>query len=1508
MAIKKPTKLLLFLAFFSVQLLAQDCLEYSEIGGSECVACVPDGWMPTTGTTPDIIPDDGSWPGGGCMIENLSGASPGGGNMSFFASANSSYQEGMTTTVSGLNTGQEYGFGLYWEQVTASGCGVFDAGELIITVDGEVYEFDGAEDWEFIEICFTPSASSIVIEMMINSEGMNVIVVDSPDCDDLTPCCPLNVLLEEEEYEICPGEEFVIEGSIDNSEGDVIIEWTSDPADGIDYLSETDILSPTFSFPEDENFDGETFEFTLTVEDDNCAKELYLSVIVNPSEVPEFEISICEIDFLDILPTESLNGYTGTWSGNFDFEELVGTIQTYTFTLDSGQDNCIEEYIYEFPINAAVDPTFEFNSIYCVLDQEDYELPEESEEDIEGEWIEDDFTPNNLGVGVFTFEFIPYPEYCSFPYLFEIEVFEESLLSFDLPDTFCVSAQNYILPNPSIENIFGSWEDPEIDLSSPRNRSITFTPEDVNDCYQEYVYNYTVIESVDITFNIPESVCRLDNIMVFDSNSLEGVKGYWNPLAVNLDTISESQIDIIWTPINASNSCVQEKKITISIDEPRIIELELPNYLCKNDDILVLPLSDLNDTLLGNWNIDEINPSTIQSSIVDVVFTPLDETCTRIFSTSINILELENPTFSFETEFCSSDDQTELPFVDDSGIEGSWSIPIIDPAAINGEVTSIFTPNDDQNCVNEFEATFTINNLITPQFDLPPVFCLNNSEYIFTELSTNNIEGSWAQVSFDPNNFNGNTFTNTFTPNDLSCNALLEVAIPTINFEEIQFNINNSSSCSASDGSIFLSSANGFEFSIDNGTNWQDDLEFENLNAGNYQILVRSNMFNICIESYEFQISAPSAPSIILLEANGITDCNLSDGTLICEAEGNNLEYSIDNGLTWQTSNTFSDLDVGNYILLVRADGDSNCSTQQSFQILDIPNIAIDSIEISNISDCGRTDGELLVLPNDVIYQYSIDGSSWQTSNVFANLNEGEYEVSMRLTQSPNCIANSAAQITTPENPNIISIEGTNPSDCGVEDGTITIEATGIDLEYSIDNGINWSNTNSFSNLPSGIFVIKIREKNSPNCTDETSETLESPNTPQIVNFEISDISDCITNDGKIEIITATSDVQFSIDNGNSWQELGLFEDLNPEDYIVIIRNVNSLDCTINLPFTISSIPCPCNDLEIEISSTDINCFDPNSGALEIINIDGFFTNEDYQLTWSNGSNNPAIENLTSGWYSYEIEYDRNCTLVDSILLNAFDPINFGLLSFDPNCTEGGSIEVTDIEGGSGEFEVTLNGVNFGNDNVFFNLSAGEYEVFITDNFDCSQSESVALNANYDLSLNIPEVQPINFGEFTTLNPLINQTSIDSFEWSPSFGILNPNNLIAEVSPEETTQYTLTIYFGECVETRTITVEVIENNTIYTGNIFSPNGDGNNDYFYIQSSAESNIEITTFNIYDRWGNLVFNKPNPESNIEAQGWDGTRNGQPLSAGVYTYMIIYNNKEKQEVLSGHLTLVK
>ncbi len=78
-----------------------------------------------------------------------------------------------------------------------------------------------------------------------------------------------------------------------------------------------------------------------------------------------------------------------------------------------------------------------------------------------------------------------------------------------------------------------------------------------------------------------------------------------------------------------------------------------------------------------------------------------------------------------------------------------------------------------------------------------------------------------------------------------------------------------------------------------------------------------------------------------------------------------------------------------------------------------------------------------------------------------------------------------------------------------------------------------------------------------------------------------------------------------------------------------------------------------------------------------------------------------------------------------------------------------------------------------------------------------------------------------------------------------------------------------------------VTVEVLEQVVFYVPNIFSPNGDGNNDQFLIRQKGVEEFHLM---IYSRWGEKVFETEDP-----LQGWDGTFKGKTLNTGVFVYKV-------------------
>ena len=115
--------------------------------------------------------------------------------------------------------------------------------------------------------------------------------------------------------------------------------------------------------------------------------------------------------------------------------------------------------------------------------------------------------------------------------------------------------------------------------------------------------------------------------------------------------------------------------------------------------------------------------------------------------------------------------------------------------------------------------------------------------------------------------------------------------------------------------------------------------------------------------------------------------------------------------------------------------------------------------------------------------------------------------------------------------------------------------------------------------------------------------------------------------------------------------------------------------------------------------------------------------------------------------------------------------------------------------------------------------------------------------------------------------------------------------------------YEATVTVGNCHATDSVYIS--QDCFMAMPNIFTPNGDGLNDYFYPRQFLSSGLTQFKMDIYNRWGQLLFET----KNIDGNGWDGKFNGEPQPEGVYVYIIDGTFKDgKKEHHQGNITLIK
>jgi gliding motility-associated-like protein len=97
---------------------------------------------------------------------------------------------------------------------------------------------------------------------------------------------------------------------------------------------------------------------------------------------------------------------------------------------------------------------------------------------------------------------------------------------------------------------------------------------------------------------------------------------------------------------------------------------------------------------------------------------------------------------------------------------------------------------------------------------------------------------------------------------------------------------------------------------------------------------------------------------------------------------------------------------------------------------------------------------------------------------------------------------------------------------------------------------------------------------------------------------------------------------------------------------------------------------------------------------------------------------------------------------------------------------------------------------------------------------------------------------------------------------------------------------------------------------VFLPTAFSPNLDEVNDVFYpLNAPGSGSITISSFTIYNRFGQIVFERNLFNSNDKTKGWDGKYNGHECPAGSYIYNISFSCNNIQLVkFSGNILLIR
>jgi len=401
-------------------------------------------------------------------------------------------------------------------------------------------------------------------------------------------------------------------------------------------------------------------------------------------------------------------------------------------------------------------------------------------------------------------------------------------------------------------------------------------------------------------------------------------------------------------------------------------------------------------------------------------------------------------------------------------------------------------------------------------------------------------------------------------------------------------------------------------YSVDGGASYHTLSHFENLAAGDYDIMVSDE--HLCEASWPITITIVQPDDFVI---NSITVIDITGcygdltGEIHIDSEGATgvHRYSIDGGETWYTNEGhFTGLAAGLYDLKIQDGNGCYYVHPTPIEVMQPELLVASDVIVTDVTDCfDNSNGtiEVLITGGTPDYTYSIDGgATYVDSPVFENLTQGDYQIFVQ--DASGCISEYANNPVTVGAPTIIAmtVETTDVTGCSyASDGSITVAATGGTgvYEYTVDGGTTWSSDPLFANLIAGSYTVMT--KDNLGCEQAYAGNPVVILAPDAINITLvtSINADCYGVAGGNITITAdggNGDLSYSIDGGISFQVLNVFVSLPAGVYNVMVKDDNNCEVAYaNNPVIISE---PEAIVISDAVTTDVSCDNSILGSITI--------------------------------------------------------------------------------------------------------------------------------------------------------------------------------------------------------------------------------------------------------------------------------------------------------------------
>ena len=680
-----------------------------------------------------------------------------------------------------------------------------------------------------------------------------------------------------------------------------------------------------------------------------------------------------------------------------------------------------------------------------------------------------------------------------------------------------------------------------------------------------------------------------------------------------------------------------------------------------------------------------------------------DLSATLVSPSGTEVVLFERPGATPDDNFGCSGDNLQVVFDDDAALThdefGAACQPNASPYSISGvfqplgTLSSLQAENAQGNWTLQFSDSAADDGgaLVDWQIEI----CEVPTAVVIPNLITNNVllvkqnEGETIANSLLSANSSGNGAEDIryiIRRNVTQGNVRLNGAALAVNDEFTQADIN----------------AGRLSYQHGGGSAPTDNFVFDLFNAeGGW---LSNQVFNINIQFNTVSVTAAQTSAIL---------CNGDNsGEITVNGSGGTLPYFYSlNGGTFQSNNVFTQLTPGNYIATIR---DADGFTQDANLVIVTEPLAL-MIGTSVVNDMVTVS----VSGGTPFYEYSLDGTNFQSSNVFGNVGNGAYMVTVR--DANGCSTNT--QVVVAVNSLVVSANLLNDISCnGADDARIEVIVAGGNPPYTYSlNGTPVQTSNIFENVWAGSHTITVYDAD--NFQMNTGQILVT-NPPAII------VSTAVNNDMiTVDASGGTGVLRYSL-NGGAFQNNNTFTGLLNGNYVIAVRDDNG--CTASGMATIAV-----NRVTINVTLIQDNlCFGENIAIIEASASGG---TAPYQYSISGGAFQVSnrFENLMPGNYTITTVDDEGFTVTSSVVtVSGPTEINIAPMVAGYNI-------IINASGGTPSYEYSLDGLNYGADNTFRNNTPDTYTTYVRDANGCIKTDVVSVNVDL-LSVNAVISNPIN--------------------------------------------------------------------------------------------------------------------------------------------------------------------